>query len=158
MARIRQKLVARDIVEKTKNGEAIVMKEILAKRGYSKSVQKNPEQVLESIGVKQELSNLGFTVEGADGVVENILYNGKSEKTQLTAANLVYERLGAKAPDKSINVNVSVLDDQAISDIADKLNKEMINVYQGTSISGNGEISSVMAKEVRDENGEGSTA
>ena len=96
MATIRQKKLARAIINSVKDNENITAGQLLEKVGYSKSMSTAKSgEVLDSKGVKEELENLGFTTEGADGVVQKILYKGKKEETKLKAADMVYKRLGS---------------------------------------------------------------
>ena len=138
MGTLRQKRVAKAMVDNLVSNKPKTAGQVLESIGYSKSIAKNPQMVLEAVGVKEELANLGFSVEGADGVVQEILYKGKSEKTRLTAANLVYERLGAKAPDKKLNVNVDVkeMDEEIVKKIAEKLRVELRGTIGGSGVGG----------------------
>lgn len=96
MATLRQKAVARTIVDNYKNGTIQTAGTVLEKVGYSKLVAtRKPKEIIESKGVKEELRNLGFNVEGADKVVGRILYKGKKEENRLRAADMVYRRFGS---------------------------------------------------------------
>lgn len=111
MATLLQKKLAQEIVKDVKRGKLRNKKELVVSSGYSEiSAKSSAHLILESDGVKEELENLGFTVEGADGVVKEILYKGKREENRLKAAGMVYERLGAnvdKGGNKTLIVFVS---------------------------------------------------
>ena len=94
MGTIRQKRVAKLIVEASAMDNPPTAGAMLESVRYGK-ISKQPSRILESKGVKEELEKLGFTVAGADKVVEKILYKGKKEETKLKAADIVYKRLGA---------------------------------------------------------------
>jgi len=101
MATEKQKKVARELVENLKRDKPIGTGEILEKSGYGQGTKKTPKDIIDSTGVKEELKNLGFTVEGADGVVREILYGKKTQsRDKLKAAEMIYKRLGANAPEK----------------------------------------------------------
>lgn len=132
MATQRQKKLAKAIVENAAAKKPKNAGQLLESVGYAKNTaEAKPGEILEQAGVKEELANLGFTVEGADSVVKEILYKGKSEKTRLTAANLVYERLGAKAPDKTINLNatLSLENTEELQKLAKRISQEIKQSY-----------------------------
>lgn len=158
MATQKQKKLAKAIVENATVDKPKTMKELVVSSGYDiTTAEKQVPAILELKGIKEELAKLGFDESNAKRVVGQILNDGE-DQNRLKAADLIFKVQGSYAPDKSINVNVSVIDDETVSKIADELNAKMINVYQGTSISSNGEVSSSMAQEVRNENREGDTA
>lgn len=98
MATELQKKLAIEIINNAKSRKPKNKQEMLESVGYSKSVAlAKPGEILEQKGVKEALEELGFTVEGADKVVANLLYKGKKEETKLKAAQEVYKRLGAYA-------------------------------------------------------------
>lgn len=146
MPTLRQKLVAKKVAEKIQNSEPIVMKEILAETGYSPGMQKNPEQILSSEGVQQELQKRGISLEDADTEVGVILKAGENME-KLKAADLVYKRLGGYAPDKSINLNVDLtINDEAIDKLAD-----ILAIHERTNQPGDGIAADPVDKEVRNQ-------
>jgi Flp pilus assembly CpaF family ATPase len=159
MATQRQKKLAKAIVENAVAEKPKGIGQILENIGYSKNTAEAiPGEIIAAKGVQEELITLGFTEDNAKSVVSEIMLNPEAEdNNRLKAADMVFKVKGGYAPDKSINVNVSVLDDNAIDEIAKRLNNEMTNeVHKGNGIGGNGEIPSVVVEEIRDENGEGS--
>ena len=96
MATVRQKLLAGEIIKNVKTGGKKNKGQLVESVGYSSaSALKKAGEILESPGVIEELEKLGFTTEGADAVVKNILFKGKREENKLKAADMVYKRLGA---------------------------------------------------------------
>jgi hypothetical protein len=155
MATQRQKKLAKAIVENAIKDKPETAGQLLENVGYSQHLVKQPGRIINQEGVKEELAKYHFTLEEADNVVARLLSTGEKEETQIKAADLIYKRLGGYAPEKSINVNVQVMDDQAISDLAIRLNKEMTNeVHEGNGEPSNGEVSGTMAQEVRYEDRE----
>jgi hypothetical protein len=153
-----QKNLAQNIVKNVKAKKPKNAKELVLSSGYDiNTATRQVPAVFEQKGVVEELAKLGFDENNAKRVVGEILNTGE-EPNRLKAADMIFKVNATYAPEKSINVNVSVMDDEAIIRIANKLNNEMTNVHQGTSISGNGEVPGVVAEEVRDENGKGTSA
>ena len=113
MATLRQKKLARNIVENIKRIKPLNKGELVESSGYSKiSAKSSAGIILEQIGVQEELEKLGFSVDGADKVVSNILYQGKKEENKLKAADLVYKRRGAyedtkQGSNKTLVINIS---------------------------------------------------
>lgn len=95
MATLKQRKVARVIIDTLKQDSPMTGGQVLEKVGYSKNLQKQSGRVIQSVGVKEELAYLGFTTEGADSVVEKILYKGKRDENKLKAADMVYKRFGS---------------------------------------------------------------
>lgn len=110
MSTVKQKRVAKLIIENAKLDIPMTGGQMLEKVGYAKSMTTaKVSDVLESNGVKEELNNLGFSEEGAKKVVESILYNEKVDpNARLKASDMVFKVHGSYAPDKSINMNVNV--------------------------------------------------
>lgn len=106
MPTLKQKKVAKKLVEALQSDESVTAGEILENIGYSPSIVKNPQMIINSEGVREELANLGFSVEEADKTVANILHSGQ-EHNRLKAADMIYERFGAKAAQKSVHLNVN---------------------------------------------------
>ena len=92
---IRQRRVAKKLVEAVENGIDTTAGEIVESSRYSKSMAIKPGVVIQSKGVQEALEDLGFTIDGADSVVKKILYKSKREDMRLRAADMVYKRRGA---------------------------------------------------------------
>lgn len=114
MANLLQKKLARELIKDMQPG--VVPREakvLLQQVGYSRSIATDqPGRTIEGIGVQQELKKLGFSVDEADSRVGFLLNNAEEEPTSLKAADMIYKRLGAYAPDKhetkTLNVNVEM--------------------------------------------------
>jgi hypothetical protein len=123
MPTLKQRKVAKKLVEAMRNNATPTGGSLLAEVGYSQTMQTaKVNDVLESKGVKEALTDLGFSLEAADNVVFKILNNGK-EENRLKASDQIYKRLGGYAPDKSINLNVEVQASPEIKALTEKLNE-----------------------------------
>jgi hypothetical protein len=129
MGTIRQKLVAKKIKNTIDKNILTTGGKIAESSGYSKSMQDNPKRVFDTKGVKEELSILGFSEVEADEVVGGILVNGTKEETQLKAADLIYKRTGAYAPEKSqsvnLNLNTEIKSSKESRDLVDEYESRM---------------------------------
>jgi riboflavin synthase alpha subunit len=108
MPTIRQKRVAKKIIENLQTSKPLTGGEIVEASGYGVSMKKNPQVVLNSVGVLEELATLGFTLEAADETVAYLLKHAEKEETQLNAADKIYKRLGGYAAEKHVNLNVDI--------------------------------------------------
>lgn len=107
MATIRQKRVAKLIIENTKLDIPKTGGEIVASSGYGVSMKKNPQVIINSDGVREALEEQGFSEDNAKRVVKQILNSETAEpNARLKAADMVFKVHGSYAPDKNINVNV----------------------------------------------------
>lgn len=70
-------------------------------------MRKNPQVVLESDGVKEELiETYGFDPEIAKQVVGQILVNGENDTVKLNAADKIFKVHGSYAAEKRVNINL----------------------------------------------------
>ncbi len=122
MATLKQKRVARLVVENLELDKPLTGGEILEKTGYAPGVIKNPSDVLESKGVLEELALHGFNPETAKGVVSEILIGGENDTVKLKAADMVFKVHGSYAAEKHINLNVQIEPTDRIKNLAKKLN------------------------------------
>ncbi len=102
MATIKQKRIAKLIIENATLDKPLNGGQMLAKVGYAKSMHKaKVNDVLESEGVKEELEANGFTEENAMKVVQEIMLNTKVEpNARLKATDQVFKVRGTYAPEK----------------------------------------------------------
>lgn len=107
MATINQQRAAKRVKEAIEKGEKIDGGDILENIGYSLAIAKNPKMVFESKGFQEALKELGFSIEAADLTVAKILRTGK-EENQIRAAQEIYKRTAAYAPERSVSVTVSL--------------------------------------------------
>lgn len=133
MPTIKQKRVAKLIIENSKLDNPLNKGEIVEKSRYSQSMVIKPSLVLESEGVKQALADYGFSEDNAKMVVAEILLDKeKDANARLKASDQVFKVQGSYAPDKNINMNLNIntvdpTDEtilQALKSIQDKLENE----------------------------------
>jgi hypothetical protein len=128
MATLQQKKVAKKIVEALESDETPTAAQVLKSVGYGTGLQHNPQRVLESKGVREELSNLGFSIDAADSVVTEILHSGQKEESRLKAADMVYKRLAGYAPERSIALKADLKDlkgSEALLEVKEKYEEEL---------------------------------
>lgn len=137
MPTAKQKKVAELIIENATLDKPLNGGEMLAKVGYSESMQTaKVNDVLESEGVKEALEDLGFTEDNAKKVVGQILLNEKVEpNARLKAADQVFKVHGTYAPEKheskSIHVNIT----PQLLEVAKKYEEEL-NKVEDEKVSG----------------------
>jgi hypothetical protein len=131
MSTLRQKELAKAIVENVKNGNKKTAGELLEDIGYAKSTSEAiPGEIIGSEGVQQALAELGFTEDRAKRVVAKIMNDeGAEPNARLKAADMTFKVHGSYAPDKSIslnaNVNITPQDEKA-KEIAQKYEEELL--------------------------------
>jgi hypothetical protein len=145
MATRLQKKLAKAIVEDVDSPRPKEKKELLVSVGYRESTaESNAKIILEAKGTKEELTNLGFSEEGAKQVVSEILYDkAVVASSRLMAADQVFKAHGTYAPTKNLSVNVEVDAPQIIKELNEKLNA----LYRGTDKSGDGVESGIVGVE-----------
>ena len=116
MPTLKQKAVAKQIIEQAESGEVKNGKELLADIGYSEAIQKNPKLILESPGVAQALADYGFNEDNAKQVVAKILLDRRTKAdTRINAAKEVFKVHGSYKTDETpkpqlhIHINLSDL-------------------------------------------------
>lgn len=112
MPTLRQRKVAQKIVDSLSVDKPPSAGAVLKSVGYGTGLQTQPKRVLQSNGVREALEDLGFSIEGADSVVQKILHKSKREDMKLKAADMVYKRLGAyedtkQSAGKTLIINVT---------------------------------------------------
>ena len=116
MATLKQRKVAKQIVKAVELDKYPTGGEIVESSGYGKSMRLFPGRILESIGVKEELKRLGFSVEAADQVIWQMLHRGRKEETKIKAAQEIYKRMGAYEDTKQgANKNLIIVLSSAIA-------------------------------------------
>lgn len=106
MTTLRQKRVAKLVIENLELEKPLTGGQILEKTGYAPGVIKNPSDILESKGVLHELSNYGFNTETAKGVVSEILVAGENDTVKLKAADMIFKVHGSYAAEKHVTLNI----------------------------------------------------
>ena len=95
--------------------------------GYShKSALKNAQALIDKPNVQRELKKLGFDIESAKKVVIDILQSKSSTDTnKLKAVEEIFKVQGAYAPEKKLNLNVSIVNNPKAKEISDRYEKEL---------------------------------
>lgn len=115
MPTAKQKKVAQLLIENIQLDKPLNGGQMLAKVGYSKSMQHaKVNDVLESEGVKEALNDYGFNVETAKRVIGQILTDGENDNVKIKAADMVLKVHGTYAPEKSVNLNINEIHDSRI--------------------------------------------
>ncbi len=92
MPTVRQKRVAKLIIENTALDKPKTGGEIVESSGYGVSMKKNPQVILESDGVKTALNDYGFNEDNAKRVVSEIMLNTKERAdARLKATDQVFK-------------------------------------------------------------------
>lgn len=106
MATLRQKKVAKVIIESVSHAKATTAKEVLRSVGYGTGLQNQPNRVFQSEGVQQELKAYGFDSDKAKEVVAEILLAGENDAVKLKAADMIFKVNSDYAAEKHVNVNI----------------------------------------------------
>jgi len=124
MPTIRQRKLAKAIIENSVRDKPLNKQELVASVGYSElSADKKATEILESKGTLEALDDYGFNEENAKIVVAEILLSKKADNGhRLKAASEVFKVRGSYAPEKSIvahiESSVSELDNERLETIA----------------------------------------
>ena len=109
MGTILQKRLAKAIVENAVAEKPLNKKQLLVNSGYSPlSASQSQTFIMDQKGLHEELDRLGFSIDAADIVVKTILKSSRKDENKLKAAQEIYKRLGAYAPDKKTSLNVNL--------------------------------------------------
>ena len=113
-----QKKVAINLIDNSLKTKFKTTLALLVDAGYTvKNANANAKDIITSKGVVQALADMGFTESLAKATIANIMVNGQ-EANKLRASENILKVVGAYAPDKHINVNMSY------ADLVEKLNNE----------------------------------
>ena len=148
MVRVRQRRVAKLLIENETLDKPLNGGQLLAKAGYAKSMLKSKvNDVLESKGVKDALDEYGFSVDNAKKVVASILNDENNEAhARLKASDMVFKVHGTYAPEKNINVNIETEANDEVRALTEKLNA----IHRSTGISSHGGSSGALGTEAQD--------
>lgn len=128
MGTLKQKRVARRLVKVFQNNENITAGKILADVGYSAAIQGEPGRIINSPGVSEELTILGFSEQKAKEVVSEILGDTDIEpRDRLKAADLVFKVHGSFAPEKhaNTNLNLNITTSNELSELATAMEEQL---------------------------------
>ena len=124
MATLKQKNLARELVNNITRKPIKTAAELLVNAGYDETTAlASPGRTIKQIGVIEELDKLGFNEDKAKEVVAQILSSEDEDaKDRLKAAEMVFKVYGSFAPEKHVNLNVKVEPNERIKGLATKLN------------------------------------
>lgn len=126
---IKQKRIAHRLVKAIESAEVITGGELLASVGYGVDMQRRPGEIFNSVGVQEELSALGFSVDKAKEVVAVILGDTTLKpEPRLKAAEMVFKVHGTFAAEKhaNLNVNIDLTEDSEALELAAKMYGEAV--------------------------------
>lgn len=119
MSTLKQKRLAKALIQEMTEPTGKTGYELLINTGYAPTTATSETgEIIESKGVKEALRREGISIDEADKVVNKILHKGR-EMNRLTAAGLIYKRLGGFAPEKRTIMTVNVTDE--VKERLDKL-------------------------------------
>lgn len=108
MPTIRQKKLARAVVDNLSQEKPLNKQELVASVGYTlASADKKATEILESKGVQEELKAFGFNSDKAKEVVAEILLGGENDTVRLKAADMIFKVNSDYAPEKHVTLNVN---------------------------------------------------
>lgn len=110
MSTIKQKKLARAIIDNATKDKPLNKKELVVSVGYSPvTADVKAGEIMEQKGVREALNDYGFNEDNAKQVVAEILLKKDAQdKDRLKAADMVFEVQGSKAPQRHINYNANV--------------------------------------------------
>ncbi len=124
MPTIKQRKVAKNLVDAMALDNPPTGGEIVESSGYGKSMSLYPARVIDTPGVKEALNDLGFSEENAKRVVGRILLDESIDPSaRLKASDQVFKVHGSYAAEKHVNLNVEVEASPRIKELAEKLRK-----------------------------------
>ena len=124
MATIKQKKLAKAIVDNLSVEDPLNAKEMLENVGYATSVAEGKSgEIISQEGVQQELRKYGFDEESAKNVVKDLMNNSKDDSVRLRAAGEVFKVMGTYAAEKSFNLTATASVDEIKKVIQDDLAK-----------------------------------
>lgn len=113
MSTIRQKRLAKAIVDNSLTKKPLGAGQMLENVGYKASVAKHkPKEIIEAEGVKVSLHQLGFDEESAKRVVAEILRFGEDDNVRIAAAKEIFKVHGSYAAEKVFNLTANATVDE----------------------------------------------
>lgn len=125
MSTLRQKKLAKKIIENASSSTKMTAGEMLENVGYTTSVAKHkPSEIIESVGVQKELVKYGFNEDSAKNLVVNLMNKEYAEDAvRLNAAKEVFKVFGTYAAEKTFNLTATASVDELKSIIQQDLAK-----------------------------------
>jgi len=124
MSTIKQKKLAKNIVENLARENPLNKEELVISSGYAvTTAEGHAPDIIEQKGVQEELKALGFDPEQAKRVVGEILTDGENDNVKLKAADMIFKVHGSYAAEKHMNLNLNVpkFGDEELEKTADAL-------------------------------------
>lgn len=136
MPTLKQRKVAKTIVDSLARGETPTAIEVLKSSNYSISTSETKStKIIQSEGVQEALEEYGFTEDNAKKVVSEIMLDSKQKgDTRINAAKEVFKVRGSYAPEKStalnLNIGLNNLDNEVeLRELAIKVREKMREEY-----------------------------
>lgn len=156
MPTLKQRALAKAIVENAASGKVKTAGELLEIAGYDKTTAlSSPGRTIEQVGVQQALEEYGFTEDNAKSVVGEILLNGDVDpNARLKAADMVFKVKGSYAPEKSLSVQLKheVKETAVVDALTEEYEAKLLEQYQNEST---GQINPRLDSPEQDEDGTG---
>jgi len=109
MPTVKQRKLAKVIIENSTLDKPENAGQMLEKVGYSKHLVKQPSRVINTEGVQEALEEYGFTIENAKMVVSEIMLNPNIDPSaRLKATDQVFKVKDGYAATKSVNINIGL--------------------------------------------------
>ncbi len=119
MPTVKQRRVAKLIIENTTLDKPLNGGEIVENSGYGKKMKLYPKRVIETKGVEEELKSLGFTEENAKSVVTEIMLNPKEKSdTRLKATDQVFKVHGSY-DEKDVSFTQNIINNKIVSSMSE---------------------------------------
>lgn len=126
MPTLKQKKLAKAVVDSLSSKKTVTKESLLVSVGYSElTADRNANAVFTSSGVVEELKTYGFDVDSAKKVVGTILTNGENDTVKLKAADMIFKVGGTYAAEKHMNLNVNVEADSKLDSLIEQLEDEI---------------------------------
>lgn len=124
MPTIKQRRVAKGLIDNLAAKKPSTQKEIIEAAGYSPKTASNAAtQIMQNEGVKESLISFGFNEERAKEVVAEILVAGENDTVKLKAAEMIFKVHGTFAAEKHVNLNITTEPSDKIKELAEKLRR-----------------------------------
>lgn len=109
MSTVRQRRLAKVIIENSTLDKPLNGGQMVEKVGYAKSLVDYPKKVIDTEGVHEALEEYGFTIENAKMVVSEIMLNSDIDPSaRLKATDQVFKVKDGYAATKSVNINIGL--------------------------------------------------
>lgn len=136
MPTLRQKALAKKIIEAVEMTPPPTEKALLVSAGYPQStVLHTPGRQFDQKGVKDALAEFGFSEDIAKKVVGDILTSPKSsDKNKLSAADMTFKVHGTYAAEKRVQMNFNAIPMEGMDEVevmlaATELGKKIMQSY-----------------------------